>query len=129
MAANSASRERSQGIGQRGEIGNEPVSRSVRDAAARRHDRPIAGAAAEIAGERFMHECVVCRLAAVVESKHRHCETGRAESALGGVGINKRLLHRMQRAVHRRQSLDRENCAIVDLRQHHQARIHRLKAQ
>ena len=117
----SASRERRQRIGQSGQVGNEAVGRPVRDAAARCHDRAIAGAAAKVSSERFMHECVVRGLAAVVESKHRHHESRRAKSALSSVGIDKRLLHRMQGAVRRRQALDREDRAIVDLRQHHQA--------
>jgi hypothetical protein len=124
-----ASWQRRQGIGLRGQIGNEAVGRSVRDLAARCRDRAIAGAAAEITGERFMHECVVRGLAAVVESEHRHHESRRAEAALSSVGVDKRLLHRMKRAVRRRQAFDCQHRAIVDLRQHHQARIHRLKAQ
>ena len=101
----------------------------MRDAPACRHDRPIAGAAAQIAGERLVHDGVFGWLAAVVEGKHRHHETRCAESALGGIGINEGLLHRMQRTVRRRHPFNREDCAIIDLRQHHQARIHRLEPQ
>ncbi len=76
-----------------------------------------------------MHDRGVGRLAAVVEGEHRHHEARRAEAALGGVGIDERLLHRMERPVRARQTLDRENRAIVDLRQHHQAGIHRAELQ
>ena len=41
-----------------------------------------------------------------MEGKHRHDETRRAEAALGGVGVDHRLLHGMQRAVGCRQTLD-----------------------
>src|SRR5262249_16512641 len=61
--------------------------------------------------------------------EHRHHEARRAEAALRGVGIDERLLHRMERPVRARQTLDRENRAIVDLRQHHQAGIYRAELQ
>ena len=73
-----------------------------------------------------MDERVVGRLAAVMKREHRHHEAGRAEAALGGMGIDQHLLHGMKRAVRCRQAFNREERAIVDLRQHHQAGIHRL---
>ena len=109
--------------GGRSGLGHEAIGWPVRHAPARLHDRAVAGAAAEIAGERLMNEGVVRAFAAVVESEHRHHETRRAEAALGRIGVDHRLLHRMERAVRRRQTLDRQHGAIVDLRQHHQAGI------
>src|SRR5262245_57390868 len=101
----------------------------MRNAPAGRRDRAVTGAAAEVAGERFMHDRGVRRLAAVVEGKHRHDETRRAEAALGGIGIDERLLHRMERSVRPGQTLDRQDGTIVDLRQHPQAGIPRLELQ
>ena len=121
-------RHAGQRFGQHGRLGDEAIGGPLRDAPAGLHDRAVAGATAEIAGERFMHGRAVGRLAAMVEGEHRHHETRRAEAALGGVGIDHRLLHRMERAVRCRQTFDREDGAIVDLRQHHQAGIHRLIA-
>ena len=42
--------------GQRGRLGGEAIGRSSRDAPARLHDRAVTGAAAEVAGERVMHD-------------------------------------------------------------------------
>ena len=118
-----------QRFGQRGRLGDEAICGPLRDAPAGLHDRAIAGATAEIAGKRFMHGGAFGRLTAMMEGEHRHHETRRAEAALGGVGIDHRLLHRMERAVRCSQAFDREDGSIVDLRQHHQAGIHRLKPQ
>jgi hypothetical protein len=73
-----------------------------------------------------VNEGIVRGLAAMMEGEHRHHETRRAESALGGIGVDHRLLHGMERAVGSRQALDREDGTVVDLRQHHQAGIHGL---
>ena len=116
-------------FGQHRGLGDEAIGGPLREAAAGLHDRAVAGATAEIAGEGFVHGRAVRRLAAMVEGKHRHHETGRAEAALGRVGIDHRLLHRMERAVRCGQTFDREDGAIVDLRKHHEAGIHRPKLQ
>ena len=112
-----------------GRVAGKAVGRPRADPPAGIDDRAIAGAAAEIAGERLVDERILGRLAAVVEREHRHREARRAEAALRGVGVDQRLLHRMQRAVARRQPLDREHRAAVELRQHHQAGIDRLVVQ
>src|SRR5579859_2896904 len=66
------------------------------------------------------------RLAALLERSHRHHESRRAESTLGAVVFQKRLLHRMQFATLIGQSLDREHGGAVKLRQQQQAGVDRI---
>ena len=78
------------------------------------HDRRVAGAAAEIAGQRVVDGRLVrqgFRLPG--QGEHRHHETRRAEAALRAVAVDHRLLHRMQLAVGRFQILDRQQLAAV----------------
>ena len=69
-------------------------------------DRPVAGAAAQVAGE-LVGELLARRpraaaLVVLVGRPQRHHEARRAEAALRAVALDHRLLHRMQRASLRR---------------------------
>ncbi len=57
------------------------------------------------------------------KGEHRHRKARRAEAALRGVGIDQSLLHRMERAVRLRQTLDRDHRQGVDLRHQHETGI------
>ena len=70
-----------------------------------------------------MDGAVLGALAALMECKHGHDKTGRAEAALGGIRVDHGLLHRMKRAVGGGEPLDRQHRATGDLRQHHQTGI------
>src|SRR5688500_1605181 len=60
-------------------------------------DRTIAGAAAEVAGKRVVDRFVVERVVPrMVEAEERHDEARRAEAALARVGLDHRLLHRVE---------------------------------
>ncbi len=63
-------------------------------------DRPIAGAAAEIAGDHVVDLVARHRtIGRLVEREDRHDETRRAEAALRSVVLDHRQLHRMERAA------------------------------
>ena len=62
-------------------------------------DRPIAGAAAEVAGQRVVDDLELGRLTAGGEGVGRHDKARRAEAALCGVGLRHRHLHRMRSAI------------------------------
>ena len=83
---------------------------------ARLDNGAITRAAAEIAGKRFVDDPVLDALAALMKCKHGHHETGRAETALGGIRVDHGLLHRMKSAVGRGEPLDRQHSATGDLR-------------
>ena len=78
-------------------------------------DRPIAGAAAEVALQRVRQ----IGLLRVGQRHRRHDHAGGAEAALEGLRIVKRLLHRMQFAV-RGQPLDRGDLATFASERRHQ---------
>ena len=72
-----------------------------------------------------MDMIVGCRLAALLESCHRHHDSRRAESALGAVAFQKRPLHRMQLAALIGQSLDRKHGSSIKLRKQQEAGVDR----
>ena len=84
-------------------------------------DGGIAGAAAEIAGQRVVDALLgelggaVVGLALLEEGEERHDEAGRAEAALRAVAVDHGPLHRVQAAVLALQVLDREELAAVEL--------------
>src|SRR5262249_41783038 len=89
-------------------------------------NRAIASAAGKVSGKRFMNERVVRRLRAMLEREHGHDESRCAEPALRCMGLDQRLLHGMQAVIFGTQALNSYDGAAIDLRQHHQAGIHRL---
>src|SRR5262245_17448191 len=65
----------------------------------RRHDAGVAGAAAQVAGQRLAH-VGLARIAVVAqELGERHQHAGRAEAALQAVIVLERLLQRVEHAV------------------------------
>ena len=64
---------------------------------ARVDDRPVARAAAQIAGQRVADLGARRRLARLVQREERHDEARRAEAALRAVAVDEGLLDRMQR--------------------------------
>ena len=92
-------------------------------------DRFIAGAAAEIPGQRVVDPLPIRPLLVQVERQQRHDETRRAESALRAVAIDHRLLNRVQRAVRPLQMLHRQQPAAVQRGEEADAGVHRLVAQ
>src|SRR5262249_45068486 len=60
------------------------------------NDRTVAGATAEIAGERLMHRIIAARLAAMLEGEERHDEAWRAEAALARILLDHRGLNRVE---------------------------------
>jgi len=91
-------------------------------------DRLVAGAAAEIAGERFANAGVSRRRALVIEREQAHHDAGRAKAALRAVKLDHGLLDGMQRLA-LRQILDREHLGAVDLPEQQNAGIDRFIAQ
>ncbi len=90
-------------------------------------DRPVAGAAAQVAGDPVVH--LVARHApvgALVKREQRHDEARRAEAALRAVVLDHRELHGMQRAVLLGEVLDRHHLAAVHLSEQHDAGVDRL---
>ena len=102
------------------------VGAAVAGFQARVDDRPIAGAAAQIAGEHVVERLPVGRAAAfVVVSKQAHDDAGRAEAALRAVVARHRRLHRMQDAVIG-EVLDRDQLGAIHLADQRDAGIDRL---
>ena len=92
-------------------------------------DRPVAGAAAEIAGQRIVDRLEVGRLAAGGKGIGRHDEARRAEAALRGIGSRpSRVCTGCGAAVGAAQALDRAHRLAVDLAQQRDAGIDRLAA-
>jgi hypothetical protein len=122
--------QRSQLRRDRGRI--QPLGRQREHALAGIEDRPVAGAAAQVAGQ------VVGQLGArrpraglamaFVDGGHRHRESGCAEAALRAVAIDQRLLNRVQR-IRRAEVLDRQQGLAIDRGQEADAGIDRAKAQ
>ena len=83
-------------------------------------DRPVAGAAAEVSGERAANlrrrSGASPPPRARVERPQRHHEAGRAEAALRAVAVDHRLLHRVQVAIRLPQVLDGEERLAVERR-------------
>ena len=92
-------------------------------------DRAIAGAAAEIAGERIVDPVAVRLARLLVEREQRHHEARRAEAALRAMAIDHRLLAGMQRAVGRGQILHRQQLLAVQRADELDAGIDRAIAQ
>ena len=88
--------------GQRGEVHRacrifgSLVDRELAHALARREDRPVAGAAAQVSGHRVAQASVVGRQAIFIMRIERHHDSRRAEAALRAVALDHGLLHRMQ---------------------------------
>jgi hypothetical protein len=66
------------------------------------------------------------RLTALLEGGHRHHDSRRAESTLGSVAVQQRLLHRVQFAALVGQSLDRVHGGAIQLGQQQQAGVDRV---
>ena len=63
-------------------------------------DRPVAGAAAQVAGQRVVDVArATARARVLVQPEQVITKPGRAEAALRAMAVDHRLLHRMQRAV------------------------------
>ena len=90
-------------------------------------DVVIAGAAADIAFELLADGAVVEIVALAAHDIDRgHDHAGRAIAALQPVIFAERFLHRMQRAVGRRRSLDGQHVGALELQREHGAGFHRL---
>ena len=77
-------------------------------------DRGVAGAAAEIAGERVVDRLLAWqRVGRAGQGEHRHDEAGRAEATLRAVAVDHRLLDRVQPSVGALEVLDGEQLAAV----------------
>ena len=121
--------ERRQRRGALGGRGGETIGRPAVAGRQRRvDDRPIAGATAEVAGERVARALVGRRLALVIEREQAHDDAGRAEAALRAVIVDHRLLHRMQ-ALALGEVLDGQHFGAVDLAEQQDAGVDRLVAQ
>ena len=105
------------------------VGAGLADFERRIHDRPIAGAAAEIAGQHVV-DGVAAGIAAarLIVREQAHHDAGRAEAALRAVQARHRFLHGMQRAV-LGEILDRDQLCAVDLAEQRDAGIDRLMHQ
>ena len=91
-------------------------------------DRPVAGAAAQVAGQRVVDGLARRRVRALVEPEQAHREARRAEAALRGMALDQRLLHRVQAPVGRGERLDGEHRLAVERRQRPDAGVDRLPA-
>ena len=102
----------------RGDARRAPVirCRQVVHAFRRVEDRPVAGAAAQVARQRVAHRLPIGPAGVLVEPEQAHHEAGRAEAALRAVALDHRLLHRMQR-VGRGEALHRVDGLAVHGRQ------------
>jgi hypothetical protein len=92
-------------------------------------DGAVAGAAAQVAGQRLVDPPPRGRLPlALVQREHRHHEPGRAEAALRAVAVDQRALHRVERAVGPPEALDREERLPVQRGEEEQAGVHGAEA-
>ena len=83
-----------------GDFGGEAISGPAVAGRQRRvDDRPIAGATAEVAGERVARALIGGGLALMIEREQAHHDARRAETALRAVVVDHRLLHRVQAAA------------------------------
>lgn len=83
-------------------------------------DRPIPGAATQIAGQRLMRVAPLER-----ERPGRHHEAGRAEPALRGIPLRKGDLCGVRLSIASAEALDGAHAGAMQLPQHRQARIDR----
>jgi len=82
-------------------------------------DRPVAGAAAQVAAQRIgclaaRHGALAALALVLVQRVQAHHEARRAEAALRAVRIDQRLLHRVQRAAGAAQLIDRDELLAVE---------------
>ena len=123
-------------VGERGERsgpligrGGEPVGgRAVAGRKARVDDRPVAGAAAEIAGELIAEARRRRRGPRMIGGEQAHHDARRAEAALRAVQVDHRLLDRMER-VALGEILDGDEFDAVELAKQQDAGVDRLVAQ
>ena len=87
-------------------------------------DGAVAGAAAEVAGQRVVHRLGVDPLAAPAQRIEGHDEARRAVAALGAVAVGHGRLHRVQ-AVAARQPLHGQHVGAVEVRQGQETGIDR----
>ena len=88
-------------------------------------DAAVAGAAAQVAGDRLAHREVGRRRVAVEQVVHRHDEAGRAEPALHRAGLDERALHVGHRAAFvGLQPFDGHDLGADGRRREHEARAH-----
>jgi len=123
-------RERLGGLDRRQFDGQRPDGRGVRVGAhglSGRQDRAVAGAAAEVAGERILQGARVRRAAFALVGVEAHHEPRRAEAALAGVVRHHRLLDRMQAPV-APQALDGKQRPAVEHRGEQDAGVDRPEA-
>jgi hypothetical protein len=86
----------------------------------------VAGAAAEVAGQRLADGVLGWRRLLGQRGGQRHEDPGRAEAALHGVVLDELPLERRQVLGVRRQPLHRRDASAIRLRRKHQARAHGL---
>ncbi len=65
----------------------------------RRQNRPVAGAAAQVARQRLLRLLTLVFPAVLLQTEHRHYKSRRAKTALRAVAIDHRLLHAVQLAM------------------------------
>mgnify|MGYP006992415209 CR=1 FL=1 len=108
------------------ELGAEGVLRAGRgDRAGGVADRPVAGAAAQVAAQLVVELPRLAQVAAVARLEHRHHHPGRAVAALRAELADQRLLDRVVLAGPLAQPLDRVHAPALDHRQQDQARVDR----
>ncbi|MNM87658.1 hypothetical protein D3C81_998470 [compost metagenome] len=94
-------------------------------------DRPVAGAAAQVAGQGIADLLARRGLAAgrvlLVQRPQRHHEAGRAEPALGAMALHHGLLHRVERTVRLTQVFHGDQGLAVERGQELDAGIDRLE--
>src|SRR3546814_5231513 len=100
------------------------------DLALRRpHDRRVASAAAEVAGQGVIDHALAGKIFVVAgHGEERHDEARRAEAALRAVAVDHRLLHGMQPAA-LRQMLDGDELAAIQSAEKLDAGVHGAVAQ
>src|ERR1700730_5697263 len=97
------------------------LTQSFRGVECRRDDRHVAGAAAEVAAEKFA-DIALARIWRPREIMiERNKDAGGAEAALQGVMAEECLLQNREAILRRRQTLDGANFATFDLRREREA--------
>ncbi|MNZ99989.1 hypothetical protein D3C78_1193340 [compost metagenome] len=87
-----------------------------------RQNRAVTGAAAEVAGQRFLGLVQVWCIAVLLQGKQRHDKTGGAEAALRAVAVGHGLLHAVQLAL-MFETFDADQLLAVQRRNKGQARV------
>ncbi len=91
-------------------------------------DRPVAGAAAQVAGQGLLGLVQVGAAAVLLQGEQRHDEAGGAEAALRAMAIGHGLLHAVQLALVL-ETLDADQLLAVQRRNEGQARVQAAVAQ